>query len=374
MACPQCCVEEKDRGFAVFILLDEARSPAGCLGGLGVAAGFCTYVCAGGQPLGSLWGPSGAPETVMRMSDGRRQGAGGGHPAAPDPSWHSPLHRAAPCSPRVLPYVCLGGLLGATALAGQEPCCLFPKALSPCGCLCACLVELTLCQHTQAPDHSQLKCSVCSRGLENKQLFQNKWDSSARAKERAAKRLLGVKGHTNIGLIPPSSCRQQGCSSNIPASSCPELLKGTRGCLGVTPCPHLLSSCLCFWRGAICRGTTVRTRGSFPLCCMLPCSVVVKHRAPSPLGLPQSPGCVHPRGDKTGSIWSKRRAAEGWLCLHAPSVATEPVQCPGHGSAGSWDPRSGAGEGEEERWKVYFKVQRERVRGDSMSWNKGNSQ
>lgn len=177
----------------------------------------------------------------MRMSDGRRQGAGGGHPAAPNPSWRSPAHRAAPCGPGVLPYVCLGGLLGATAPAGQEPCwlwCLFPKALSPRGCLCARLVELTPCQHTQAPDHSQLKCSVCSRGLENKQLFQNKWDSSARAMERAAKRLLGVKGHTNIGLIPLSSCRQQGYSSNIPASSCPELLKGTRGCLGGRSLPR----------------------------------------------------------------------------------------------------------------------------------------
>lgn len=47
---------------------------------------------------------------------------------------------------------------------------------------------------------------------------------------RAAKRLLGVKGHTNIGLIPLSSRCQQGCSSNIPASSFPKLLQVNGGC------------------------------------------------------------------------------------------------------------------------------------------------
>lgn len=48
--------------------------------------------------------------------------------------------------------------------------------------------------------------------------------------DRAAKRLLGVKGHTNIGLIPLSSRCQQGCSSNIPPCSYPKLLQVNGGC------------------------------------------------------------------------------------------------------------------------------------------------
>lgn len=79
-----------------------------------------------------------------------------------------------------------------------------------------------------------------SRGLENKWLFQNKWGSSAPAMERAAKRLLGGKGHANIGLIPPSSCCLQGCSSNIPASCAPRCCKATGSCPGIAPCPGVL--------------------------------------------------------------------------------------------------------------------------------------
>lgn len=60
--------------------------------------------------------------------------------------------------------------------------------------------------------------SFHSRGLENKRLFQNKWGLSAPAMERAAKRLLGGKGHANIGLIPLSSRCLQRCSGNIPTS------------------------------------------------------------------------------------------------------------------------------------------------------------
>lgn len=78
--------------------------------------------------------------------------------------------------------------------------------------------------------------------MENKWLFQNKWGSSAPAPERAAKRLLGGKGHVNIGLIPLSSCCLQGCSSNIPASCTPRCCKAPGSSLGTAPlsgCPWL---------------------------------------------------------------------------------------------------------------------------------------